>query len=316
MKGLWIERRALSFREDLPLETREGEVLIETILSGVCRTDLELAQGYMDFLGVPGHEFVGRVVEGTTRFPAGTLVVGEINGGCGACEDCRSNRSRHCESRTVLGILNRSGAMAERFHLPERNLLRVPEGVSYEEAVFAEPLAAACRIIEQKILSGNAEVAVVGDGKLGVLCAFVLDRFGHRVTLCGHHAEERRALVAGTNIAVRDASEMHGKFGFVVECTGRADGLAASAELVAPMGTLILKTTTSLPPQFHLAQVVIDELRVVGSRCGPFPTALDLLREHAIPVARMIEAEYPLADGVAAFARASERGALKILLRV
>ncbi|MEK8022839.1 MAG: alcohol dehydrogenase catalytic domain-containing protein [Candidatus Hydrogenedentota bacterium] len=315
MKGLYVRNRTLRFRDDLALEERPGEVLLEPVLSGICRTDIELVHGYMDFTGVPGHEFVARVVEGSDSFRAGELVVGEINCGCGSCADCATNRARHCATRTVLGILNRPGCMAERFHLPERNLWRVPAGVAPEEAVFAEPLAAACRIIEQDIIPGGSDVAVLGDGKLGVLCAFVLARHGHRVSLFGHHAGKRRALFAGTGVAVRDAEDWKDKFAFIVESTGRAEGMAQAIEHLEPRGTLILKTTTFLPPQFHLARIVIDEFRVVGSRCGPFDMALRLIAEKSIPVAGMIEAEYPLEDGLAAFQRAAERGALKVLLR-
>lgn len=314
MLALTVVNRAVVLDASLPLEKRADEVLLRPLLSGICRTDLELAQGYMDFSGIPGHEFVARVIEGSSRFRPGDLVVGEINCGCGSCALCRTGDARHCPERTVLGILNRPGAMAEYLYLPESNLHRVPDSVSPEEAVFTEPLAAACRIIEQNILpDAGAEIAVFGDGKLGLLVALTLDHFGYAVSLFGHHAERNRLILAGAGIRL---GESPGKFPVVVDCTGRPEGITAALAHLAPTGTLVLKTTTALPPQFHLAQVVIDEFHVVGSRCGPFLMALDLLARRAVPVERLIDATYPLSQGETAFARAGERGRLKVLLQI
>lgn len=315
--GAWIGKQGagVRVRRDLPEPRTAGEVVLEPILVGICRTDLELAAGYMDFTGVPGHEFVARVVDGVPGWPAGTRVVGEINCGCGACRDCRAGDPRHCPTRTVLGILGRDGAMAERFTLPASNLHRVPDGMSDREAVFAEPVAAACRILEQGLVpAGGAEVAVLGDGKLGTLAAFVLAAAGHAVTLYGRHATERSSLFAGTGVDVREAGDLEGRWPVVVECTGRPEGLASALAHVAPRGTLVLKTTTAEPPRFHAAGIVIDEIRVVGSRCGPFPPALALLARHAIPVERMIGGLYPLEEAVGAFEHAARRGVLKVLL--
>ena len=317
MKALSIEKNAVNYRADLPFETSPNEVVIQPLLVGVCRTDIELAAGYMNFSGIPGHEFVGRVVSGSEKFVPGTLVVGEINCGCQNCDSCKNESARHCQDRTVLGILNRPGAMAESLCLPDRNLLEIPSSMRLDTAVFTEPVAAACRIIEQKILpEDGADIAVVGDGKLGILIAFVLDHFKHNVTLYGHHPVERVGLFEGTNVRVVHSNELSSKWQFVVEVTGRPEGFAASYGSLKPQGTLILKTTTHEPPPIHLAQAVIHEITIIGSRCGPFDMALTLLSQGVIPVEKLIATRLPLSRGAEAFRAATQPGALKVLIEI
>jgi alcohol dehydrogenase len=269
----------------------------------------------MEFEGIPGHEFVAEVVEGSARFPAGTRVVGEINCGCGTCDSCRSGWERHCPNRTVLGILGRNGCMAERFCLPDANLHAVPEGVSDQEAVLVELLAAACRIIEQKAIpEPGAEVAILGDGRLGILVARVLDAAGFRVHLFGRHADGRRVLLQDTGVTVADIAALDRRFPAIVDCTGRSAGLAAALDHLEPRGTLILKTTTFEPPPVHPARLVIDEISVIGSRCGPFAMALEMMQQGILPPAGFVEKTYPLADALAAFDHATKPGTLKILI--
>ncbi len=325
MIGAWIastegsrgNASSVRLRDDLPQPVPADEVLLRPLLTGICRTDLELAAGYMDFTGVPGHEFVARVAAESPGWPTGTRVVGEINCGCGHCRDCRGGDSRHCPGRTVLGILGRNGAMAELFTLPALNLHRVPDSVSDTAATFTEPIAAACRILEQGLLpAGGTEVAVLGDGKLGTLTAFVLAAAGHAVSLYGRHAVERSPLFHGTGVAVLDADALEGRWPVVVECTGRPEGLGTALAHVAPRGTIVLKTTTAEPPRFHAAGIVIDELKVVGSRCGPFAPALALLERGTIPVEALVAARFPLTAAPEAFAVAGTRGTLKVLLEM
>ena len=315
MRGLTFDG-ALRYRDDLPVpEPAPGEVRVKVTVAGVCATDLAITAGYMGFHGILGHEFVGRVDTGAGGIATGQRVVGEINAACGHCPTCRAGRPRHCPQRTVLGILGRGGAFAEYLTLPADNLLAVPESVSDQMAVFVEPLAAAFRIPEQLSLQGNERVYVLGDGRLGLLCAQVLHLSGCRVTLFGRHPQ-KCAVAAGWGIATTAADLAAGaeRADVVVDCTGRPEGLQLSASLTRPCGTVVLKTTSAHPPEWNPAPLVVDEITVVGSRCGPFAPALAALAGGRIDVAPLVAASYPLEEGTAAFAAARAPGALKVLL--
>lgn len=294
-----------------------GEALIRVKLAGICNTDLELVRGYMQFRGVPGHEFVG-VVErapGAERWE-GRRVVGDINAACGDCPTCLAGRPTHCPNRTTLGIDGRDGAFAEYLTLPVRNLHAVPEGLSDDRAVFTEPLAAACEILQQVHVHPTDRVVVLGDGKLGLLCAQVLALTGCDLTAVGHHRENLEILSGrGISTAMEDRSVEAGA-DIVVEATGHPSGYAAARRLVRPRGTMVLKSTYHGSTDANLTMVVVDEVAMVGSRCGPFAPALRLLEMGLVDVTSMIEARYPLTEAPAAFERAAGSGVLKVLLEV
>ncbi|MCK6446224.1 MAG: alcohol dehydrogenase catalytic domain-containing protein [Planctomycetes bacterium] len=313
MRALLLDERGVRLSDDVPAPTpTRGEVRVRVSKVGICATDLALARGYMDFRGVPGHEFVGVALAGVHR---GKRVVGEINAACGGCAECLAGRDRHCPQRTVLGIAGRPGAFAEELVLPERNLHVVPDVVADEAAVFTEPLAAALALREACELVPGTSALVVGDGKLGLLCAHVLHVHGLDVTLVGRHPE-RAAL---TGAALRHAGALTNAargFELAVEASGDPDVLAELVTHVRPRGTLVLKTTSERPSALDLAPIVVHELRLVGSRCGRFAPALELLASGAITVERLIAARYPFADAPRAFEHAAHRGTLKILVDV
>ena len=300
-------------RRALPVEAN-AMALVKVHLAGVCSTDLQIFKGYMGFTGVPGHEFVGSVVEGPRDW-LGKRAVGEINFGCGNCDSCRRDLPRHCPNRTVMGIVNADGAFAEYVALPVANLHAVPDTISDEEAVFTEPLAAACEILTQVQIDHGFDVLVLGDGKLGNLCAQVVNLTGARVTALGKHAD-KLALLKKTGVRTVQLKDWQPRlFDIVVEATGSASGLELALSAVRPRGTLILKSTIAGKHDISLAAIVINEINVLGSRCGPFPDALGGLAAKRVAVTPLIEAIYPLKDGIAAVAAAAEAGAKKILLR-
>lgn len=304
---------ALKFTADRPEpEARPGWSRVRVIQAGICKTDLELVKGYLGFLGVLGHEFIGRVEAPDGR--PGRRVVGEINAACGQCEWCARGLGRHCPNRTTLGIDRLDGCMAEVCVLPDANLLDVPEGLSDDHAVLVEPLSAACEILEQHPLRGGARVAVLGDGKLGILCAWVLVGAGADVTLVGRHADKLE-LACWRRLRTRLAAEpLAGGFDLVVEATGSEAGLARAVELCRPRGTIVLKSTVAAPHQLHLAPVVIHELTLLGSRCGQFQDGLDFLAKNPdAPLDRLIAARYPIEQAIEAF-RAAASSSLKVLL--
>jgi threonine dehydrogenase-like Zn-dependent dehydrogenase len=284
------------------------------LLAGVCATDLQLVAGYMEFSGVPGHEFVGVAESGPF---AGRRVVGEINCPCGECAHCRSGRAKHCPERTVLGILGRDGAFAERLVLPQANLHEVPDSIPTEEAVFAEPLAAAFRIPEQVSDLAGQEAVVLGDGRLGNLCAQVLRLHGANVRVAGKHRAKLRVLdqLGFKTEAVATLEHPHSA-DLVVECTGSPTGLNAALTQVRPMGTIVLKTTVAVDQRVLLASAVIDEVTIIGSRCGPFDKALEALRLGQINVNALIDGYYPLSEALRVFKRASEGQSLKQLFAI
>lgn len=316
MTGLFLRDRALSLRDDLACpEPPPGEVLIRVTRAGICRTDLELRRGYYPFEGVLGHEFVGVVEAGDDGW-TGRRVVGEINAVCGSCAACRSARRSHCLARTVLGIVGRDGAFASYTTLPVENLHAVPDDMPDDVAVFAEPVAAAFRIPEQIALSRETRIAVLGDGKLGLLIAQVLARSSDHVTAFGRHPR-KLAILEARGITTGDADEIEpGAFDVVVECTGSASGFAAARAALRAGGTFVMKSTYAGNLEFDASGLVVDEITVVGSRCGPFAPALEALHRGDVDVESLIDDRYPLARALDAFEHAERRGVLKILLDV
>lgn len=291
-----------------------GEALIRPHLTGICNTDIEITQGYMGFRGVLGHEFVGTVVACADPAWRGRRVVGEINAACLQCATCLRGDPTHCPQRTTLGIDRRDGAMAELFSLPISCLHAVPDTVSDEAAVFVEPLAAAVEILELSHLQPTERVAVVGDGKLGAMIVQVMRLPGCDVTLFGRHPE-RWALYERQGVrCLPSDSEVDEQFDVVIDCTGQPAGLATARRLIRPRGRLILKSTFVAPSELNLSMLVVDEIQLLGSRCGPFAPALRLLERGLVETAPLISAEYALADGLAAFA--ATKGSMKILLRI
>lgn len=313
--------RALTYIDRLRLETSypepvrlPGEALLRVRVAGICATDLELIRGYMDFEGVLGHEFVAEVVEADTPALVGRRVVGEINCPCRECPTCAEGLPNHCPRRTVLGILERDGAFADYTTLPEACLHQIPEELDERVAVFAEPLAAALQVLEQAPVDGETTVCVLGDGKLGMLVAQVLHTTGCRLTVLGHH-EDKLDILRARGIAASLAEEAPGvRYQVVVDATGLPEGLSQALGLVAPRGTVVLKTTVAGETTLALAPVVIDEVTVVGSRCGPLDKAVEWLSGRRVEVEPLIEAAYPLSEGIEAFRHAARRGARKILL--
>jgi threonine dehydrogenase-like Zn-dependent dehydrogenase len=293
---------------------REGNAVVKVSLAGICSTDLQIFRGYMDFRGVPGHEFVGTVSAGPDRW-LGRRVVGEINFGCGRCDFCRRNLGRHCPTRSVMGILNADGAFAEYVSIPVANLHDVPSNVSDEEAVFTEPLAAAFQIPRQVQINPGDEILILGDGKLGFLCVQALKLTGATVTAVGKHAEKLDAIRRCAVRTIRLDEWKPKSFDLVVDATGSVSGLQVAMSAVRPRGTLVLKSTIAEKHHIWLAPLVIHEITVVGSRCGPFAEALRALAEKCVAVTPLIEKIYPLAEGVEAVAHASRPEARKILLR-
>ncbi len=288
-------------------------VVVRVGLAGICNTDLEIVRGYMGFRGTLGHEFVGVVEEGPDEL-RGQRVVGEINFACQTCPICIQGLQRHCPLRQVMGILGADGAFADLVRVPVANLHPVPEGVSDEQAVFTEPLAAAFEILEQVHIEPGRDCVVLGDGKLGLLVAQVLHHAGAHVLCVGRH-REKLDLVAKRDIETVLLDEWRGdRVSLVVEATGSAEGFERAVAALRPRGTLVLKSTVSERPSLDLAPLVVDEIQVVGSRCGPFPPALRALEMGAVDVLSLITERMHLSDGVEALRRAGSHGTLKVLL--
>ncbi|MGB0387965.1 MAG: MDR/zinc-dependent alcohol dehydrogenase-like family protein [Ardenticatenaceae bacterium] len=337
--------RALHFDEQLTLRTDlaiptppPGESLIRVLKSGICNTDLELMRGYMGFKGVLGHEFVGVVEQsqGSTSSSGdssssslsssssslvGQRVVGEINAACHACSTCGAGNPTHCPHRTTLGIFNRDGVHADYVTLPTRNLLRVPDNVTNDQALFTEPLAAACEILEQIQIAPTARVVVIGDGKLGLLVAQVLALTGCDLHVIGRH--DNKLSILGRR-GIRTESVPRGKESLlpdswadiVVECTGNAKGFATARRLVRARGTIVLKSTYAGDLTVNMSMIVVDEIQLLGSRCGPFAPALRLLDAGLVDVTSLIHARYTLDEGLAAFEHAARKGTLKVVLEM
>lgn len=311
--------RAVVYEDRLQVIEREppvagpDEALIRLRLGGICNTDLELVRGYQGFRGTLGHEFVGKVIAGPREW-LGARVVGEINVGCGACEWCRRGVPTHCSNRRVLGIADYDGAFADLFRLPVANLHRVPENVADEEAVFAEPLAAACQVLDSAHIRPSERVVLLGAGKLGLLAAQVLGLVGCDLAVVVRHERQARMVAGWGLLPVQRDDLRDGEADVVVDCTGTPEGLRDALRLVRARGTVLLKSTYAGPATVDLAPLVVNEVRVVGSRCGPFGAALRLLERRLVDVLPLIEARYPLAQAQDAFARAAQPGTLKVLL--
>jgi threonine dehydrogenase-like Zn-dependent dehydrogenase len=313
VRALTLEGSRVALADVPRPEPAPGQAIVRVTLAGVCNTDLELVRGYMGFRGVLGHEFTGEVVEGPDDW-RGRRVVGEINFACGRCATCAAGLPRHCPSRRVMGIQGADGALAEYVQVPVANLHAVPDAVPDARAVFAEPLAAAFEILEQVRVEPGTDCLVLGDGKLGLLVAQVLDAAGGRVLAIGRH-EDKLELLSRRGIAARLAEhwtpEPHA---LVVEATGSAEGFRTALAATRPRGTLVLKSTVAEHPAVDLAPLVIHEIQVVGSRCGPFPPALRALAEGSVEVDALVSARLPLSHGARILERAAEPGALKVLV--
>ena len=316
MKALWLENNQLQLRSDVPIpEPPPGEALVRVVRAGICNTDLELLRGYYPYTGILGHEFVGVVEEGPKQL-VGQRVVGEINAVCGECRFCRSGQPTHCENRTVLGIVNRNGAFAESLTLPYANLHPVPDSVPTDVATFTEPVAAALEIQHQVSVRPDDRVLVVGDGKLGQLVAQTLALTGCELLVVGRHRNKLDRLAArGIKTGLADAVTERA-FDLSVECTGNPEGFAIARRALRPRGTLVLKSTYAGHLTFDASSLVVDEITLIGSRCGPFPQALQLLSQNKLDVNYLIQTRYPLDEAIAAFDRAQERGVLKVLLEI
>lgn len=316
MRALWLENQQLTFRDDVPEpETPPGEARVRVTCAGICSTDLELRRGYYPFTGVLGHEFVGVVESGGGRLD-GRRVVGEINAVCHQCTACRNGRPRHCEQRTVLGIVGRHGAFAEWLTLPVENLLAVPEDLPDEVAVFTEPLAAAVEILEQIDVETGHRVAVVGAGRLGQLIARVLKGTGCDLTVLARSGSKRELLEL-VGIRSVPANELQpGHFDLVVECTGNPEGFRLARQAVRPRGTLVLKSTYTGDLQLDASAIVVDEITLLGSRCGPFAPALEMLARGTVDPRPLLSDTFALEDGLEAFRKADSPGVLKVMLRM
>jgi threonine dehydrogenase-like Zn-dependent dehydrogenase len=302
---------SLDYPEPIP---GPGETLVRVTTAGICETDLQLIRGYMGFRGVLGHEFVGIAESGPY---AGRRVVGEINCNCGVCTTCAAGLGTHCDNRTVLGILRHDGAFADRMVVPQRNLHLVPATLASDLAVFTEPVAAAFQIPAQLNVRRDDRVLVLGDGRLGNLCAQVLAGLSDHVLVVGKH-REKLALLDALGIATALLEDIDGTrlADVVVDCTGSSSGLPTALRLVRPRGTIVMKTTVAGEQTLAWAPFVINEVTLVGSRCGPFDAALAALAAGRIPVAPLISDRFDLTRGVEALARAQAPGVLKVLLDV
>jgi threonine dehydrogenase-like Zn-dependent dehydrogenase len=305
----------LALHDDYPTPVPpHGECLIRVRMAGICGTDLEMIRGYMGFTGVPGHEFVGEVVGTANAALDGRRVVGEINAACGVCEFCKLGLQRHCPNRTVLGILGRDGAFAEYLCLPDDNLIPITDRLADEAAVFTEPLAAAFEIFEQTRISPADRIAILGDGRLGAITALAMKSRGLNPVVGGHHEDKLQSLAA-LGIAGWHESSLEPRFDVVVDCTGSAAGLSRALALVRPRGKLVLKTTVAASAGINLAPIVINEIKVIGSRCGRFGPALHALESGAIDPTPLISGIFPLDEALSSLTRASEPGVFKVLLK-
>jgi threonine dehydrogenase-like Zn-dependent dehydrogenase len=313
MRALRFDGKAARVCDVPEPEACDESVLVRVSLAGICNTDLEIVQGYMGFQGTLGHEFVGRVEAGPEEW-RGQRVVGEINFACEQCPICAQGLQRHCPSRTVMGILEADGAFAELVRVPGTNLHPVPDSVPDELAVFTEPLAAAFEILQQVHIEPGRRCVVLGDGKLGLLTAQVLHGAGARVLAVGKHPE-KLAILAKRDIETVLLDDWRGELSsLVVEATGTVQGFRQAVEITSPRGTLVLKSTVSESARMNLSPLVIDEITVVGSRCGPFPPALRALETGAVDVRSMISERFSLSRGLDAFEHARSSPTLKTLL--
>jgi len=317
MRALYFDGK-LTLREVPAPQRAPGEALIKVLLAGICGTDREILKGYSGFRGIPGHEFVGRVVECDDAHWVGRRVVGEINLACGHCAWCAKGLGRHCPSRTVLGIVNRNGAFAQYLTLPVTNLHEVPGEISDHAATFTEPVAAAAEILEQMTIPPGTPVAVIGDGRLGLLVAQVLKHAGAQITLVGRHGWKLDLARAwGVRCVIAGEHELtSASFPVTVEATGSPQGISEALRLVEPRGTVVMKSTFHGAANFDATKLVVDEVTVLGSRCGVFPPALEMLRRGQVTVEHFISKTFPLEQGPEAFEYLDQTSALKVLLKM
>jgi threonine dehydrogenase-like Zn-dependent dehydrogenase len=314
VRAVVLAETGLQFRSDYAANPPEGLIPIRILKAGICETDLQLVRGYMGFRGVLGHEFVGIAEQG--RY-AGQRVAGEINCACGRCDYCRQGLETHCPHRTVLGILNHDGAFADRLWLPEKNLHPLPDAISDDAAVFVEPVAAAFQIPSQLELQRFKNSIVLGDGRLGNLCAQVLHARGINPLVVGKHPEKLTRLERlGIRTALLGEMQERGIVDLVIDCTGSSTGFPTACRLVRPRGTIVLKTTIADENGPNLAPVVIDEITVVGSRCGPFSDAIVALAAGEIEVESLVTSRFPIDEAIPAFEAAQRKDQLKVLLDV
>ncbi len=313
MKALWLENNQISLR-DIPQPNKPNEALIKIRRAGICSTDLELVKGYYPYMGVLGHEFVGEVVSAPDLAWVGQRVVGEINAACGKCEACLNGRPTHCEVRTVLGITNRDGVFAEYTSLPIENLCPVPDSVSDEMAVFTEPLAAALEIQEQIQIKPSDRVLLVGAGRLGQLVAQTLALTGCDLRVLVRHTYQKDMLAARGIQTITEADIQPRRWDIVIEATGSPAGFAIARTAIRPRGTLVMKSTYAGEMSINFSSLVVDEITIVGSRCGSFTPALRMLERREVDPTVLISAEYKLGDIVQAFDHAAQQGVLKVLI--
>ncbi len=314
MQAVWLENNQLSMR-DVPRPDKKGEALIRIRQAGICSTDLELLKGYYPYTGVPGHEFVGEVVEANDRSWIGQRVVGEINAVCGACEQCLNGRPTHCENRTVLGIINRDGTFAEYTSLPMANLHRVPDSVPDQAAVFTEPLAAALEIQEQVHIQPTDRVLLIGAGRLGQLIAQTLALIGSDLRVLARHPYQQKLLTDRGIRFIQEEEIQSWRWDVVVEATGSPTGFEIARKAIRPRGTLVMKSTYKGDMSVNFSSIVVDEVNIIGSRCGPFGPALRLLESKQVDPTVLIAAEFELNNALKAFEEAAKAGMLKTLVK-
>jgi len=314
MKSLWLENNKIDLR-DIPQPRKPNEALIKIRKAGICSTDLELVKGYYPYTGILGHEFVGEVVEAEDASWVGQRIVGEINVVCNQCEQCLNGRQTHCENRTVLGIVNRDGTFAEFTTLPIANLHRVPDSVPDEMAVFTEPLAAALEIQEQINIKPNDRVLLIGAGRLGQLIAQTLALTGCDLRVVARHAHQQN-LVKARGIRIISEEEVQPwRWDVVVEATGSPSGFSLARQALRPRGTLVMKSTYKGEMSVNFSSIVVDEINLIGSRCGPFEPALRLMESRQVDPTVLIADEFKLEEALKAFERAAETGVLKVLVK-
>ncbi len=308
----------LRFVTDYPVpKVLPGWAQIRVQKAGICKTDMEIIKGYMEFKGILGHEFIGVVEQCDDSKWIGKRVVGEINAACGQCEWCANKMGRHCPNRATLGINNLNGCMADYCILPVANLYEVPKTVPDDRAILIEPLSAACEILEQLKMKGLERAVILGDGRLGILCAWVLSTVLYDVTLVGHHPEKLE-LAAWRHIkTVVTSADVYAGADIVVDATGSGRGINEAMLLCRPRGIIVLKSTVASQGELNLATAVINELTLLGSRCGQFVDGLRMLELYPdMPVERLITGRYPIEQAVEAFERSAQSDAVKVLLKM
>ncbi len=312
-----VFNKNLKYLDDYPNPVPlKGEALIRITHAGICNTDLEITKGYMGFQGIPGHEFVGIVEECERKNLVGLRVVGEININCGSCPECLSNIGNHCRKRSVLGILMKDGVFAEYATLPVNNLHKLPDEVSDEEAVFVEPLAAAFEILDQVSINASHKVCVLGDGKMGILAGQVLSTTGCDLLVSGHHREKLSILDESDIKTTCNDQLSDAQFDIVVDCTGSRSGIEKAINIVKPRGTVIVKTTVAKKGNIDMNRIVVNEITLTGSRCGPFPAAIKAIKAGNVNLSPLISRTFPLEDGVRAFQYASGKDSLKVMIDI